>query len=534
MPNDRLWTPRTARNQSGPSRRGFVLGGLAATASMGLLSACSGDNASPTASGGSPKKGGTLTMALITSGTAETIVPAGAVNTPDQFRVYNLYDTLFRLDANQTVVPSLAEEATPNADASVWTFRLRKGVTWHNGKPLTADDLVYTIGTWKSAKSGGSGAVKPFIDFAKVKKVDGLTVEIPLLVSAAEFPSILTRQPLSVIPSGQSITTGGDHVGTGPFKLKEFKPGVRSIFTANESYWDGVPHVDTLVIDSSYQDETARLNALLSGAADLMPAMPFALASAQKGRGNVNVISATSPSCQSLVMNCQVKPFNDVRVRQAMKLILDREKMVDTLVSGYGKPGTDLAPYGAPNFADDLVPQYDPERARSLLKAAGQEDMIATIDTAAYQTGQVESATFFQQQAKAAGLKVRINKRDVSSYFNSPPWLSYPFSTDAYQTLVSSLTTFAVNLLWSKSPYNESHWATPESDKLLLDAMAETNPASAKDKWHAFQKLQFDTGGYVIWGNMDYVDGLAARVKGVSASPAGPLGGFRLHRAWLA
>src|SRR5487761_2380798 len=204
---------------------GLAVGGASLLAACGSSSSSSSTSSTPTGAlealpGGTPKKGGTLTVGVISGGQEENLFPGTSVGTPDFVRDYPLYNLLFYLGPKVTpLIPGLALSAEPNKDATVWTFKLRPGVLWHDGKPFTADDVVY--------------------NFQAVRKRDTLTVEVPLNVPVAEFPTIFAYFDFPVVQNGATAKTAAKQpIGTGPFKYSSFTPGSQSVFDANPDYWE--------------------------------------------------------------------------------------------------------------------------------------------------------------------------------------------------------------------------------------------------------------------------------------------------------
>jgi peptide/nickel transport system substrate-binding protein len=227
------------------NRRDLVKTGFAGAvvmSSAGFLAACGSSSSGGPAqlstgpSGGTPVRGGTLRVGLLSAGSSETLDVRKPFNFPDFIRIFQLLDPLFYQGPHGIMSPGLATEAHPNKDFTVWTLKLRDGVVWHDGKPFTADDVVYTIQASWGAKSGINYSLySPVIDFNRVRKIDKLTVEIPLLQSIAQFEQLTFTQASHVIQNG--TTDFNKPVGTGPFKYKSFNPGTQSVFTANRDYW---------------------------------------------------------------------------------------------------------------------------------------------------------------------------------------------------------------------------------------------------------------------------------------------------------
>lgn len=526
-------------------------GGMLALSSSGLLAACgsgaasggsgsSGGASSPAYSNGPstkgpPVRGGTLTVGILTGGNAETIDVRKTYVIADYLRTQSLYDSLFFPTPGGEVAPALATEAIPNHDATVWTLKLRDGVEWHDGKPFTADDVVYTIkASWASADNFAVTIFAPFIDYKNVRKRDKLTVEVPLLKPLAQFPYMTNMSNLLIVQDGTKKYAGSP--GTGPFKYESFTPGSGSVFTANRNYWiSGQPYVDRLVVNSSFSTDSARLNAVLSGTVDVAPTVPQALARAYSSRivlGNQQGAGAIT-----LGMRLDKAPFTDVRVVQAMKYLVDREAIVKNIYQGYATVGNDCFGNTYQYYASELKRPHDPERARSLLKQAGVLGRQVTLLTSETIPGQNELATLFQAQARAIGLQVRLQTVDPSLYYTPSSPGGAPttkvFSTDSFLGNISSLPILYVQAFASQY-FNSTHWSGAKRQAILFDALAEKDPAKAKDKWLAAQKLQYDFGGYVIAANQNWVDAYASHVRGLQTTTIGPISNYTFRTGWLA
>ena len=374
------WTRDGLMSNAELTRRDLLRAGVGGAAIMtagGVLAACGGGSSPkegipPVTTGpvssGKPSRGGTLTVGLLTNGNAETIDVRKAANFPDYSRTDNLYDPLFFTVANGTA-PGLATSAEPNSDASVWTIKLRDGVHWHDGKPFTAEDVVYTINTWSTPDSFFQPLAASIFDFKNVRKRDRSTVEVPLIKPVASLPAVLSFYNGYIVQNG--TTNFNKPVGTGPFRLENFVAGVSSTFSANDDYWNGRPYVDELVIDSSFTDDPSRLNALLGGQIDIAPAVPSALAKANADSGRLVLGNSPGSAFIAVTMRINKPPFNDPRVVQAFKLLTDREPFVTNVFNGYATPGNDCPGAGLEYWASDIKPEYDPEKARVTTEGCG-------------------------------------------------------------------------------------------------------------------------------------------------------------------
>ena len=535
-------------------RRLLVVGsrGAAALGGAGFLAACggakekaktsSGAAGAPAAGTGKPVKGGTFTIGMVTAGVAETMNPAKSVNLSDLLRIAQLYDQLFTVGPDvKTLVPRLALSAESNKDATVWTIRLRDGVKWHDGKPFGADDVIYTLNLWADPTSNAHGQVAGLVDFKKVRKRDPLTVEIPLLRPTGQFPSVLTFNQQVILQNGatkEQINT--KPVGTGPFKFESFTPGQQSVFVANPDYWEsGKPYVDKLVVNSSFSDEKSRQNALLSGAVNISPFLPPLVAKQLASSSQATLLKSHSVVQYWFLMRVDKGPFADPRVRQAMKLIADRQALIDGALAGYGTPANDLIGVGTEYFANDLPQrEQDIEKAKSLLKSAGQENFSFVLPTADALPGFNPSATLFAQQAAKAGVKVKVQQVSPNTYYTpAGGFLKRPIGLDLgapFQSLTEVYRTFFT----SSAPFNETFWGKQKDGavaaKLIDDAIAATDATKAAQLWGEVQRQQYDEGGVLGWANADDLVAVGPGVRGVTVALEGYMNYFRLADGWIA
>ncbi len=531
---------------SGLSRRRLLQIGASGVAVLGaspLLAACGGGNSpSPTGSqSGKPVRGGTLTVGARTGGPTETLNPGTATTYVDILRVYQVFDPLFFVsDDVASQEPGLALSAKPNQDASVWTLKLRDGVKWHDGKAFSADDVVWTVHSWSDPGNYANAFVASVIDFKGVRKKGPLEVEIRLQRPVAEFPSILTMYNLLVIPNGATPKSiAAKPIGTGAFKVDSFKPGAQSVFSGNKDYWrvPGGPYLDRVVIDSTFSDTVTQFNALQGGQTQLSLVPTSSDAKQAEQNSALQVVRSPGTLYQEVNMRVDQGPFADVRVRQAMKLLTDRKAMVDNALRGYGSVGNDNAGRFARYFADDITADFDPEKAKSLLKASGNEGMRVDLPVPGG-TFYADWAALWASQAKAAGVQVNLKTTSLGSYFTSAGgFLTRPFATDGGTTW-PSMTVTALVLLAKNAPYGETHWADQQGgaakSRLIDQAIAMQDSSRATELWHEVQQQQQTEGGQLIWGNADWIDIASTRVGGLKPTRSGPLNGYQLAGIWRA
>jgi len=476
------------------------------------------------------KTGGRLRVGHVGGGKGESFNPGRGSSFIDASRAYNVYDPLTRVNPDFSQAPGLALEWTPNADSTVWEVKLRPDVVFHDGKPFTADDVIFTLRAMGDEAHVGHAAVTN-IKLDALKKVDALTLEIPLSGPDARLSDSFVQQSTVIIQDG--ATDFAKPVGTGPFKFQEFEVGVRSLCVKNPDYWEpGKPYVDEWE-DISIDDNAARLNALLAGEIDLMSQLDFVQARAKKDTGEIQVLDAPSPAFQVILMRVDRPPFDDPLVRQAFRLIADRQALIDGALGGFGTPANDLFGQGLPYHAADLpVREQDLEQAKALLAQAGKEGLEVTLQTSDIVPGFTAAATLFAEQAKGAGVTVNVKKEPANSYFDTSLLYTKIDFGQSYWT-TGSLAAWYSQALDSKAVWNETHWKDPEFDALIRQATGATNVDEATDLWHQVQQIQYDQGGYIGWANQNIVDAAAPYLQGMVPSAFFNLGGWNYRDVWL-
>ncbi|HXO06542.1 MAG TPA: ABC transporter substrate-binding protein [Solirubrobacteraceae bacterium] len=501
-----------------------AVGGLALGAG-GLLAACGSSSsssstsasASSRAAAGTPKHGGTLHAGLTGGSSSDTLDPNSPVNNTDYARVANLYDSLVWLTAGAQLEYRLAEQMVPNKDATVWTIHLRKGVTFHNGKEMTADDVIFTIKRIINPKAPGEAA-NAFrkLDLSGLKKVDKYTVTVPFTSPYSTFVESLANGITAyVVPIGFDVKKP---IGTGPFKYVSFTPGQQSVFARNENYWNSpLPYVDQLVM-TDYSDETSQVNALLSGQVDVINLLSQETVGTVTGSGKKVVISPGG-GWNPFTMRVDQAPFNDVRVRQAFRLAVDRKKMLETVFGGHGTIGNDLFSIWSDEY-DHSIPQrpYDPEQAKSLLKQAGHENLSIQLVTGDIAQGVVSMAQVYAQQAAASGIKVTLRQITPTEYYG-PNYLKWVFGQDYwyYQPYFAQVNQATL----PTSPFNETHFNNAKYNSLYEQAQSTTDASKRIEIAHEMQMIDYNEGGYIIPFFPPVIDGYAPNVSGIVQSKLG-------------
>ncbi|HEX3931705.1 MAG TPA: ABC transporter substrate-binding protein [Nocardioides sp.] len=506
-----------------PSRRGLVMGAGGIVAAGSLAACGSGSAPAPpggsTGAGGAPKKGGDFRLGVTGGGSKDMMDGQNIVTKPDQARLVSAFETLLEFDDNYQLQSTGLAESVEADNPKQYTIKLRSGITFQDGKPLTADDVIYSLQRIGTQANGLTGfAATATMDIKNVKKVDNLTVQLPLLTADSTVPQTLASYTFGIVPKGYSAYKGdpSTQIGTGAYKLKSFTPGQQSVSERYAGYWRDA-YFDSVTI-TDFSDSTAQINALKGGQIDAMTDLPANQVQAVKSSGVEALISQTGgwiPICMAI----DIAPFNDPKVRQAMRLIIDRQQILDQIGSGYGQVANDLyAPFD--EGYDKSLPQrtQDIGQAKSLLKSAGKEGLNVDLHTTNGASGMVELASVFASQAKAAGVTINV-KNDPNYYGDS--YLKLAFSVDFWGTR-GYLNQVQQGSL-PNSPYNETHWPPSSGEgsnfqDLYKQALAETDASKRTEIEQEMQKAEYDVGGYIIPYFNSLIDGHSSKVAGLKPS----------------
>ncbi len=495
-------------------RRGLI--------TFGAIAGLIGTQSSAYAQAAAPKRGGRLLIGSAGGGAKDKLDAHGPISNPDIARVFALYEPLAKYDANYEFEMILAEEISGNASADAWTVRLRQGVEFHNGKTLTADDAIASIQRLIDPKRSAAASSLADIDPQGFKKLDDRTFIIQLNQPFAAFDIQLGQYGNGIVPVGYDPAAP---IGTGPFKFGSFTPGDRTVFPAHKNYWrTGLPYVDELVI-IDFPDETARINALMSGQVHAIDNVPFAQTRVLGATPGLKTLVAKTGAWLPFTMRVDQAPFDDVRVRQAMRLLVDRKQMIEQALSGQGSVANDMYSPFDPAYASHLPQRsQDLDQAKSLLRMAGHADLEVELVTSAISAGVVEAAQVLAEQARGAGVKINLRKVDTGVFYGND-YLKWPFAQDFWYT--RDYLAQSANCALPGAIYNETHFADPKYASLVAEARRTLDKAKRTAILHDAQKIEYETGGYTIWGFRDQVDAYSAKITGLVPSKTGtPLGNY--------
>lgn len=508
------------------SRRGLLA--VAAGGAGLVLSGCGGTEASVLEAGDTPVEGGTLRVGITGGGASDTVDAHVPLGTGDAARMFNLYDTLFAYDADYQVVPSLAESAEPNETGDQWTVTLREGVRFHDGRPLTSADVRFTFERIMNPEDPKSGSSK-LATLESVEEVDERTVRFVLGSPDAVLTDALAQYVMGIVPQDYDPA---DPIGTGPFRLTDFEPGGTTQLTAFGDYWQGRPHLDEVLL-MNFDDEDALMNSLLSSQVDVIAQVPLPLVHVISEDPRIQVITSETGNWVPFTMRTDMAPFDDPRVREAFKLVIDREQMIEVAFAGQGRVGNDMySPFDSAYPQDLPQRERDIERAKQLLSEAGHPDGLSVeLVTAPIQAGAVEAATVFVEQAADAGIEVSLRRVDATTFFGSG-YLEFPFAQSFYYT--RNFLPQAADTSLPDSPYNETHWDQPEFTQLVAQARETLDDADRDELIRQAMQLHHDEGGNIIFGFFDVADAYQRYVGGGASDRSGmPIASFRFRNLWI-
>ena len=526
------------------SRRDFIRRGTVVGISVPLLgsilAACGSSGSSSSPSGGSSSAAG-KPGAVIKAGIVTPTAAINPVTVADQGGEDMLAQTgefLCLSSQTLTLQPVLATSWSPNSTSDVWTFKIRQGVKFHNGQPLTADDVVYTYQLHTNPK-GGSNALSAFGGVllpAGVKKVDDFTVEFHLSAPNGNFPYLTSSDNYNmiIIPNNYDPAKWqSSFVGTGPFKLGSYTPKVGATFTRNDSYW-GPKALPSQTQFTFYDTPAASILALTGGTIEVVG--QFAVSGAQELlTGSYNIIKLKSSAHRQLSMRSDQAPFTDPRVRQAIALTLDRPAIVQALFKGYADVGND-SPF-APVFpsTDTSVAQraQNISQAKSLLAAAGHSSGFSTQLITENFVEIPEYAQIVVQAAKAIGVNIGLKVESSSAYygkatFGNSDWLDATMSLVDYghRSVPNVFLTAPLQTINAKSgtgAWNAAHFSNSQYDKLVAQYIAAPDLSTQRSLAGQIETLLLAQTPVIFGYFYNYLTATAKGVSGVYPTAIGHL-----------
>ena len=428
-----------------------------------------------------------------------------------------LYDPLVRLaEMELKEDPCLATSWEANEDATRWTFHLREGVRFHDGTSFDSKDVLYSFQHALDPDLGAPVAsVIKVIDVENIETPDDYTVVFPLNEPHSGFPILLTDYRLKMLPEGCGDTIGKTGIGTGPFKIEEWhvEPGSVTVMVANEDYWEGPPGVARWEVVRA-ADAQARLNGVLAGEFDMgtLQAADIALF---EGNPQFETRITMGFGTSTLVMNTTMPPYDDVRVRKAMKMVIDPQEMIDVALGGLGRPACNNQVIPEDQYYLEQDCPQDIEGAKALLAEAGYPDgldvelKVSTVDP-----WQVPIAITYQEMAAKAGIRVDVKQVPADGYWTDV-WLKAPFC-GVYWGAFRDADKILQEFFSCGSVWNDGYWCNERIQELLGLARKEIDFEKRSEYYLEAQQIVADESGTIV---PFYRHGVGVRNKRVKGNP---------------
>jgi peptide/nickel transport system substrate-binding protein len=456
-----------------------------------------------------PRRGGTLRIGIGGGGPTDDF-DAAHINGPSTTtRAEIFYETVTYLDNRFRMHRDfLCDEFVPNKTGTEWTVRLKPHVEFHNGKTATADDLLFTIRRILNPKTAAIAAGQlTGIDLKRTRKLDARTVRFALHAPTSFFDQLMS-DIVYLLPVGYDPK---HPISTGPWKFVSFQPGKQTVLDRFENYHGTPAYADRLLI-VELPDDSARVNALISGQVDAINQVPYAQIPVLKKNSKIDVVISQTGGWNPITMRTDKPPFDDVRVRQAIRLLMDRNQAVATALLGQGVPASDHYGRFDPVYDASLVRHRDVPRAKSLLKAAGRENLGLELVMTPLAAGIVEACQVLAANAKDAGVKIKLRQVDIGTYFSQ--YGKWPFAIDYWPGL-PYLVVASIKDANGPTVSNVTYFEDPKLKSLFRAASAELDLQKRKQIAHEMQKIQFDRGGDIIWSFGNTVDAYSTKLGGV-------------------
>jgi len=492
------------------SRRSFMEGALAVGATVAGAELMMGTALA------APQKGGTFVQGLTGGATTDSLDPAKSLDTyMINVNFGQLRNCLTEIGPDNQLRAELAESWEASDDAATWTFKIRQGVEFHNGKTLDANDVVASFNhhLGEDTESGAKGIVRPI----KSVKADGKdAVVFALEGGSADFPYLVSDYHLTICPANDDGTMhweGG--IGTGGYKVVNFEPGVTTLTERNPNYWkEDAAHFDS--IESLFlADVTARTSGVMSGKLHAMVNLDLKTAGLLEKNPNVNLLTTYGNKHATLPMRCDTPPYDNVHVRLALKFAIDRAQLVKTILRGYGEMGNDhpLGPANIYRATPEELPQrdYDADKAKFHLKEAGLTELKVELSIASTAfEGAVEAASLFQESARKAGIEITLNRAPDDGYWSNV-WMVKPFSGSYWGGRPTEDWVFSQ--IYSKgADWNETFWDNDRFNELLIQARAELDTSLRREMYVEMQRILHDDGGSIIPLFLAYTHAISKKI----------------------
>lgn len=524
--DDRQKSPQ----KKGQTTRREFLSETAVLAAAGVVAPALVDGGAKAAT---PKPGGRLRMGITDAAVSDSLDPALSITIMQAVMTHGvLNNNLVEIDHEGNPVPELAESWESSSDASQWVFKLRKGVEFHNGKTLDAEDVVYTFNHHlrEDSKSGAKGILGAIEDV----RSDGKdTVVFTLTGGSADFPYIASEFHMGIFPAGtETIEQHNKGIGTGPYKLESYEAGVRAVTSRNPNYWKaGRAHFDEVEV-LAISDVNARTNALKTGEVDVINRAERKTIHLLRETPGIEVVQSNGTQHYTMPMRTIQAPFDNNDLRLALKYAVDRQALLDMLLRGTGVLGNDHPISLANRYHADLPQrEYDPDKAKFHLKKAGHSSITLELHASeAAFAGAADASVLYREHAAKAGIDIEVVRAPSDGYW-SDVWMQAPWCTGFWfgrptEDMMFS-TAYAAGAAW-----NDAYWEHDRFNSLLIEARAELDTSKRADMYTEMQQIVRDEGGTVIPVFADFLLAASSKLGHGPVASNTEMDGLRIPERW--
>ena len=514
-------------SQGSLSRRDFMAGasalGLAASTAAAFW---------PKAAAASPQRGGHLKIGADGGATSDSFDPLKSIGTDHVTNAILLcYDTLTEIDGTGTPVPSLAESWESSADGRTWNFKLRPGAEFHNGKPVTAADVIWSLQQHLSEKNTFAEGQQIVANLETLKADGDHNVVMVQKEVNFDLPAHLSSFGLIIGPEGTADWNSG--VGSGPYSLESYEPGVSfagkrygNFYRDDQGYFESIELLNIA-------DTTTRSNALRTGSVDVIGSPDTKTAKRLDGLDGFSILEVAGSQHFTTAMRTDTDPFTDNHIRMAVKFGIKRQEILDKVFGGFGYIGNDHPIGKSTQFYNDALPQreYDPDRAKHHLKQAGLSGISLELTTSdgAF-GGATDMAVLMKESMKTGGIDMNVKRAPADGYW-SDVWLKAPWCCvywNGRPTVDWMLTSSYV----STSSWNDTYFKNERFDSLLSAARGERDEAKRKDMYFELQEILHNEGGTTVIAFASYLHGLTDKLGHGKVGGARRMDDSRLGRRW--
>lgn len=472
------------------------------------------------------QRGGTMTIATRVQ-RVDHPARFSWIEAVNQFR--QVCEYLTRTDWDNVTEPWLLEKWEPNETVDEWTLYLKQGIMFNDGSELTADDVIFNFQQWLDPEVGSTMLSFLNLQPTNIERVDDYTVKLYLDAPQISIPENLFHYPAMIVPKTFEGDLTRQPVGTGPFLLDEYIETERAVFVRRDDYWrmgadgDPLPYLDKLVYVDLGEEEAARIAALQSGQVDNIFIPSAGIWQAVKDLPGINVYSAESGGTFQIRVRVDQAPFDDVRVRQALKKCVDRQKMLDVSRFGEGTLAHDsvFAPIH-PEYCEKPIPDYDPEWSLALLKEAGYDRIEVELTTYTERAAPA-MAQSIKETAEAGGFDISLNIVPAPNYWEV--WTEVPLGITIWEHRPLGIQVpalaFTADENGNPGAWNETRWVDDEYVALLHEAEKTLDVEARREIACKMEDIEAERGGHIVafFRNVWYI--CHERFQGVRAHPTG-------------